>query len=319
MNMNIPTSKNLTSQEKSNTPLLLLGIVFILTIGTSLLPASWFGIEKQVRRYEPLNLGTISQPENLATDTDNDGAISWGEIIASSLSLSKEESGIKFETDPKVLAILNDPNNVTASFTKNAFLASTALQQGGIADESSKQEVVNQLLAEESKKIAPKIYTSLDISSVADSKITIKKYGNDVALILKNLITEKTITDELMSVTKYLQTADEANLVPLVTNSKRVEASIQKLLEVKVPKSAIPYHLIVLNRVSEYNNVLSNLSVVNTDAMRATAAIEKYHETILEALRIFPMLADYFNLKNITFSSHESGYIYVVGYTGVTH
>lgn len=319
MNMNISTSKNPVLQEKSNTPLLLLGIIFILTIGTSLLPASWFGIQQQTRRYEPLNLGNLAQPENLATDTNNDGAISWGELIASSLSLSPEETNTTFEVDMKGIAILNDPNNITASFTKNAFLAATALQQSGIQDEASKQKVIDQLFTEETGKIAPKVYTFSDVQSTTDTKITIKKYGNDVALILKNLITEKTITDELGSITTYIQTADESKLLPLETGVKKSAVAIQKLLEVKVPKSAIPYHLIVLNRVSEYNNVLSNLSVVNTDAMRATAAIEKYHETVLEALRIFPMLADYFNLKNITFSSNESGYIYVVGYTGVTH
>lgn len=318
-NMNIPTSKNLTSQEKSNTPLLLLGIIFILTIGTSLLPASWFGIEQQTRRYEPLNLGSIAQPENLATDTNNDGAISWGELIASSLSLSPEETNdLQLASDPEVIANLNNPNNITASFTKNAFLAATALEQSGISDEASKQEVINQLLSEESQKITPKIYMSSDVQSTADSKITIKKYGNDVALILKDLITEKSITDELISITQYLEKGDSASLLPLVTNAKRAEAAIQKLLKVQVPESAILYQIIILNRVSEYQNMLLNLSVANTDAIRATSAMKNYQTIVTLVLRTYPTLTDYFNLKNVTFSSNEPGYIYVVGYTGIT-
>lgn len=317
--MNVSTSRPAPFQEKTSAPLLLLGVLLLLTLGTSFLPASWFGIEKQVRRYEPLNLGTISQPENLATDTDNDGVISWKELVASSLSLSKEESNLQFETDPKGIAILNDPNNITASFTKNVYIASTALQQGGITDEASKEEVIKQLLAEESLKIAPKIYTSLDVLLTQDDKAAMKKYGNEVASILKNLITEKTITEELTSLANYLQTADETSLAPLVTNSKRVDAAIQKLLKVQVPKSALPYHVIVLNKLSEQGNMLSNLSVVNTDAMRATAAIKNYQATTISTLRTYSILAEYFTLKNITFSSNESGYIYVVGYTGVTH
>lgn len=317
--MNIPTSKNPILQEKSSAPLLLLGIIFILTIGASLLPASWFGIKQQTRRYEPLNLESLAQPENLATDTDNNGAISWGELIASSLSISEKNSDLQLTTNPEVIANLNDPTNISASFTKNAFLAATALQQGGITDETSKQEVINQLLLEENGKLTPKIYTSLDVQSTADTKITIKKYGNDVALILKDLITEKTITDELTSVTQYLEKGDSASLLPLVVNAKKADTAIQRLLKVQVPKSALLYHSIVLNRVSEYQNMLSNLSVANTDAMRATSAIKNYQTIITSVLRIYPILADYFNLNNTTFSSTEPGYIYVVGYTGITH
>ena len=319
MNMNIPTSKSLISQEKSNTPLLLLGIVFILTIGTSLLPASWFGIEPQTRRYEPLNLGNLAQPENLATDTNNDGAISWGELIASSLSLSPEATNATFETDAKGIAILNDPNNITASFTKNAYIASTALQQSGIVDEASKQEVFGQLLSEEGQKVSATVYTSSDVKLTTDDKVAIKKYGNAVATILKNLITKETVARDLVSVSGYLQTADEGNLLPLSADAEKVAAATKKLLALEVPKSALPYHLTTLNRVSEYSNILANLSAANTDAIRATVALKKYQEVTAATIRIYPMLGDYFNLKNVTFTSTEPGYIYIVGYNGITH
>ncbi len=316
--MNIPTSKNPILQEKSNTPLLLLGIVFILTIGTSLLPASWFGVQQQTRRYEPLNLGNLAQPENLATDTNNDGAISWGELIASSLALSPEDTDTTFEVDMKGIAILNDPNNITASFTKNAYIASTALQQSGIVDEASKQEVFSQLLSEEGQKVSATVYTSSDVQLTTDDKAAIKKYGNAAASILNNLVTKESIARDLASVSGYLQTADEKNLLPLIADAEKATAATKKLLALEVPKSALPYHLTTLNRVSEYSNTLANLSTANTDAIRATVALKKYQEVTAAVIRIYPMLGDYFNLKNVTFTSTESGYIYIVGYTGIT-
>ena len=319
MNMNIPTSKNVTLQEKSNTPLLLLGIVFILTIGTSLLPASWFGIEQQTRQYEPLNLGNLAQPENLANDTDQDGAISWGELIASSLSLTPEDTSAVFEADMKGIAILNDPNNLTASFTKNAYIASTALQQSGIFDEASKQEVFGQLLSEEGQKVSATIYTSSDVRLTTDERATIKKYGNAVATILNGLVTKETIAKDLASISGYLQTADESYLLPLATDVERVALATKKLLALDVPRSALPYHLTTLNRVSEYSNTLANLATANTDAIRATVALKKYEGVTAATIRIYPMLGDYFNLKNVTFTSTEPGYIYIVGYTGITH
>ncbi len=317
--MKTSPSKNLTPQVKSNTPLLLLGIILILAIGTSILPASWFGIEQQVRRYEPLNLGTLAQPENLATDTNNDGTISWGELIASSLYLSQEKANTTFEVDQKWITILNDPNNITASYTKNAYIASTALGQGGIVDEASKQDVMKQLFTEEIKMAEAKIYTFLDVNLVSDSKTTLKNYGNNVASILKNIITKDTVAQGLFGISGYLQTTDEKYLIPVTSNAKKVNTTLQKLLALQVPKSALPYHVTILNRVSEYANVLSNLSTANTDAMRATIALKKYQEVTASVIRIYPLLSDYFSLKNVTFTSTESGYIYTVGYNGITN
>lgn len=318
MNMNIPTSKNPILQEKNNTPLLLLGIVFILTIGTSLLPASWFGIQQQTRRYEPLNLGNLAQPENLATDTNNDGAISWGELIASSLSISEDEIETKTEIDPKEIAILNDQNNLTASFTKNAYIAGTTLLQNNILGEQESQQVMRQLLQDEVGKIVPKTYTPQDIQVVATNKTTIKNYGNETATILKGIITKESIVRDMTSLSNYLGTADSSALIPLIENGKKADAVLTKLLALKVPSSATIYHLQTLIRVSDYRDTLFNLSSADTDGVRATAALKKYQDTVTEALQIFPTLEMYFSSENVVFSSTEPGYLYIVGYTGIT-
>lgn len=306
-------------QQRMQTPFLVLGFLFVVAVGASIIPASWFGIHQTMRRYAPLNLGTLVTPENLANDTDHNGSISWKELVASSLTINPDDATSSFETDPKAIAILNDPNNLTGSFSKNLYIAATALNQSGIADEERKQQVINQLIAKETSKVTAQIYTSADITTFPDTKTSIKNYGNNVASILDGLITEKTIVQDLTSINNYLQTADASKLIPLQENAARADGVIKKLLTLKVPASAAAKDIVILNKLSEYEDTLVGLSVADTDALRATVALKKYHNTVVNALHSYTLLSTYFDAKNIIFSSSEPGYIFIVGYNGVAH
>lgn len=305
--------------EKVQAPFVVLGLLFVIAAGMSILPASWFGIQPQAHQYAPLNLESISQPENVASDTNHDGTISWKEYVASSLNLSPDAASTSLQADPESIAALNDPNNLTGSFSKNLYIAANALNQSGITDEDSKQKVINDLMAKETSKITAKIYTSADVILVPDSKTSMKDYGNGVASAMNKLITEKSIVQDLTSINGYLQTADATKLIPLQQNAVKVNSAIKKILALKVPSSAISSQVTVLNKLSEYEDTLLGLSVADTDALRATIAVKNYHDIVVNALRVYTVLGDYFDAKNITFSSSEPGYIFIVGYTGVTN
>lgn len=305
-----------SSPEKINAPLFILGILFIFTLGTSIIPASWFGITPPARQYAPLNLGNLAQPENLASDTDGNGSISWRELVASSLDISPDQAQLDIEVDPQALAVLNDENNLTASFSKNAYLASTALKGSPMLNEETQQDIINQLIKGEVQKLQPITFSAENVTTVADTKTSIKKYGNDVASAMNGLITTDSIVKDLTSINRYLGTAEEDNLLHLVQNAKKADEILSKLQSIQVPTSAVSHHLDLLKRVGEYRDMLINLSVANTDALRATAAIQKYQGIVVGTLRIYPLLGEYFTSKNITFSSSEPGYVYIVGYTG---
>lgn len=311
----------LQSREKITTPLFILTLLIVITLGTSVLPASWLGVHQTVRKYEPLNLGSLAQSEELAPDTDNDGTVSWKEYIAHSLNVQPESlsASSSIDVDPRAIASLNDPNNLTSSFTKNLYIASTAFRDNGIDDATLEQNTMNQLLAQEAKKVAPTSYTQSDVTVGSDdSKTALKIYGNSVASILHNLITEKSITDDLMSVANFAQTKNEGGLAPLMANEVKVNNALNALRALPVPKSATLVHVDVLNTLGTYANTLRALSGAYDDPMRATFAIKEYTQVTVGALRIVPQLGEFFNLKNIVFSSKESGHVYTVGYTETT-
>lgn len=303
--------ENLPHRERQ--PLLIIGFLLLLTLGVSLLPASWLGVKKQVVQLPPIDLSTIgSNPEY---DLDSDGTLSWKEFVSSSLNLS-EEVTLDIEPDPRAIAALNDPNNLTSSFTKNLYIASVALKEQGITDPSVEEKAMFQLMAKEAEKLQPVVYTESSLKTSPDSsKAALKAYGNAVAPILSTLITEKSITEDLTSFTNFVESENEGDLLPLIKNRTRVQSSLKSLLAMTVPKDAAAQHLDMINRVSVFAETLESLSRAYDDPVRATLVINSYTKHAVEALQSRPLLEAFFTSKNVTFSSKEPGYLFTAGYT----
>lgn len=302
-------------QEKANAPLLVLGGVVMLTLVAGIIPSSWFGIEPVQKRHAKIDLSSISLAD-VAEDENADGAFSWKEIVSSNLAeVDAQELGSR-QPDPKAIANLNDPNNLTASFSKNLYVASTYLSKNGINDALSQQETLNQLMAEEAKKLAETPYSIKDLKIArSEDKTSIKTYGNAVASILGNLVTSATMMDTIGSVQTYIESKDEAALPPLVAEYKRIDAKLEKMLDLEVPLSASTYHLLAVNRLNSYRNLLYNLSQIANDPLRTSLSIEKYGTTVLSVVKIYENFSSYFSAKNIVFSGKDAGYVFTVGYT----
>lgn len=306
-----------TQEKKINTPLLLIGTLIVLTVGTSLIPASWFGIKPQTRVYEPLKLSSLADPKNVAQDANNDGVISWKEFIASSLGEPDlATSTTRIETNPRTVAALNDPNNLTSSFTKNLYMASVALEQGGITDSQTEQQVVTDLIQKESEKLPRPTYTQADVKVSNDnSTAALKAYGNAVAEILDGLITEKSITDDLTATITFIQSENEGDLTSVLASRKKVDSAMQKLLSLSVPGKAVPTHVQVLNNIGTFDTTLQNLTKAYDDPVRATFALKTYSDDAITALHSIPILSQFFNQSNIVFSGKDAGYLFTAGYT----
>ncbi len=295
--------------------LMVLGLLALLMTITLIIPAKWVGVQPVPKRPQ-LQITSSSLIEGGIKDEDNDNAISWKELIVGTIppqDLPGEGSG---KPKPEVIAALNDPNNLTASFGKNLYLAAAALQSQNISSEAGQQEVVSQLILEEASKIIPTVYTYNNLKiAPTENKDSIKEYGNSVAKILQDVITSKTIESDMKALENFINTTDESTLLPIIKNHEIIDGRLQKLLNLSIPISASAYHLLTINRLAAHKDVLFNLSRASQDPMRATVVIDKYPDTMLKVLRVYGEFATYFNLQNIVFSSKEAGYIFTIGYT----
>jgi hypothetical protein len=282
----------------------------VLTFGVSLLPASWFGVKKEAALYPPLNLGAIAAYDSGASDADQDGVTTWREYIANSLNLP-EDATTSVEVDDRSIAQLNDPNNLTSSFTKNLYIASVALQQNGIADQESKQSTLDQLVKKESEKVSVPSYTksSLKISS-DNSPAGLKAYGNALGKALSGLITKETISSQLLSINSFVQSENEGDLLPVTEGALKGETAINKLLQISVPSQASDMHLALLNKFAAYATALDNISKAYDDPLRATFSIHSFIDVTLAALQTIGDADAFFASKNVVFTAKESGYLF---------
>ncbi|MDB5259928.1 MAG: hypothetical protein JWN37_159 [Candidatus Nomurabacteria bacterium] len=296
-------------------PLLGVGFLIVFILLVSLIPSRWFGIHP-VRYSNPtLDLNDVSSPYQIATDINNDGALSWNEIVNETFKSGNTDVQ-NTPVDPKAIAELNDSNNLTASFTKNLYVSANYLKQNQITDQGSQQQVLDQLVAQEAAKIVPTIYTTDSLHvGVADDSATLKAYGNKIAPILQQLITKKVLTDDLTAINSFTQTKNETDLSSIVNNKNRVDDLLKKLLDMPVPPSALTYHLLAINRVAAYRDNLDNLSKAKSDSIRATIAMGDYQNIVTMDIRLHEVFTQYFNAKNVVFSSKDAGYEFTVGYT----
>lgn len=304
-----------TLTPQKNLPLLFLGGLVLLTIATAFIPAKWFGIEPKSVTRARVDFSSIS-PSDVAEDTNNDKAISWKELIESTLGPTERSELEGKEADPKVIAELNDPNNLTASFSKNLYVASTYLSQDPNVTEEDKQDVINQLIQQEAAKITPTTYGFKDLNiASAESKASVTLYGNTVAKLLENLITEQSIAATAGAIETFLTTRDGKDLAAIETERVKVDAALKKLLAVSTPLSGAAYQAVAVNRVAAYRDTLYNLAQAGDDPIRATLFIEKYPDVLVSTLRIHNELSAYFESQNVTFLGKDPGYVFTIGYT----
>jgi hypothetical protein len=221
----------------------------------------------------------------------------------------------KIPVDQKEIDTLNDPNNLTASFAKNLYLTGAYFEKNGITDEASKEQAMTALIQQEKAKIVPNTYSYKDINvAKAESKDSIRTYGNAIASILENIITEKVMLDDISSISNFITSKDAKDLEPILKNKKRMDTIMSKLLTLSVPPSAVIFHLATLNNVAAYRDMITDLAGSEEDPLRATIVIDKYTLTAINAGRATLQLSNYFTIKNIVFSPKEKGYIFTAGY-----
>ncbi len=295
---------------------ILLAVLLLITASSAVIPASWFGIN--VKNNNPsLDLTSVKTIDLVGKNKEGSPA-TWKDLTEQAF---KDRPEILAETkatpvNQKDLDALNDPNNLTASFSKNLYVASNYLNQNGGGDSVVQQDILDQLMAQEAVKIIPTKYIFKDINvAKAESRDSIKDYGNNLALILKDMITSYSMKTDLSGVADFLKSENIKSLDPVTNDYKKIDAKLKKLLAISVPLSASTYHIITVNQVAAYRDNLYNLSQIVADPLRARISFEKYAEISISTLNLYKDLSKYFDMKNIVFSSKEAGYVFTAGYT----
>ena len=305
------------TQRSAPKSLIVIGCVALILVLSSLVPARWFGISSMTYKNKPLDLYTLPSVKEIAEDTDGDGIISWQEVVHQNNNLTLNENNDQEEgVNEDVINVLNNPNNLTSSFSKNLYITSLYLQKNGLTDKTYTESALKELVAQEAEKIIPTTFSLSDLTiASSETKNSLKFYGNSIAPLLDKVVTENDITRDLSSINSFSQSNNKKDLIPLEENVVRLNLILQKILALSVPPSAVPYHILFLNRVALYRDTVLALAGASVDPVRATIAMQKYTDTVVLAVRTISQFTNYFTEKNIIFSAQDAGYVFTSGYT----
>lgn len=297
--------------------IILLVSIILLTVMVGFLPASWFGIKSPNIKYKKLDLSQPASIKDVATDVDNNGIVDWNEFISQTTGKTQLESSLfsKNNPDPKIVEALNDPNNITTSFSKNLYLTSSYIKQYG-GQESNRDEVVEKLLIDESSKIAFNPFQYKDIRVSATETISSrKKYGNDLGVIISIGIKSGLALNDLDTIQSYVKNQDSYSLSLLKEKASTASSIVISIQKEEVPPSAAAYHLSLLNNVAEYSNMMKNIATADTDPLRASISFKNYTDVTAKMLQSIAAMSQYFLSQDIDFSKNDSGFIFSPSYT----
>lgn len=309
----IDMEPNTTTGSVASRSLAALGVMIVLLLLSAVMPASWFGVKPKA--YTKLDLNDLTPTSRLAGEGGGLVEDAWREAAIDSLGTSTKELVKTTKIDPAAQKRLLDPNNLTASFSKNLFAASAYLKQNG-TDGVNQEDLIKTLMNEEAKKITLKVYTTSDIKINNNATMSDKKaYGNALGSILKKAETYKLGEGEAEALNDYLTKKDPALLLTFITKRANTDKLIQEMLSINVPLSAVPYHLLALNRASEYRTMIDGFSTADNDPVRASIAFNGYIPTIKALAGALGNLSSYFGSENIVFTKNDAGYRFTTGYT----
>lgn len=309
-------------EEKSTTASRSIAVALIVLVLVALsvaMPSSWFGSKaKSENQKLTIDVSRIKSKKAIATDENTDGMVTWKEVMEQTLPMTEEqkEELKNLPVDQRAIDALNDESNLTASFSKNLYLMAASIQENNITNEDTKRALMEKISQEEANKIQPKSYTDKDvIIAKAETKASIKAYGNAIFPLLDGIITKESITGNMTGVLTYLESNNTSGLPYLYKDKKRLDTLLKKLSLTEVPPSAILIHIQMLNRISVYKEVVDNLSRVESDPIRTSLVLEQYIPAGRAVVEMFTKYTDYFNRQNVTFTSREAGYVFITGYT----
>jgi hypothetical protein len=301
-------------QISTKQALIVLGSLVLVLASTLVVPAKWVGIESKT--YKKLNLNDLTPISSLSEDSDNNNSPDWRDLAVASLGTSTKKAMSEAKVDPELQKRLNDPNNLTSSFSKNMYIASSYLKQNSGSTADDQKNLINSIVQQEASKITVTEYTEGDINILKkETESDRKKYGNSLGLLMQKADTYKIGEGDVEIIKAYTVNKDASMLTSFVVKKDKLDTLIKSLTTMSVPYSAVPYHLLALNKISEYRTILDSFAKTDTDPVRSTISFNNYLPVANSLFIALNNMRGYFTAENVIFTKDESGYIFSPEYT----
>jgi hypothetical protein len=203
-----------------------------------------------------------------------------------------------------------ESSNITDSVGKSLLINLGSAKSQGLGDDIPTQ---NQIVAQAAAQIAAskpnKVYTSADLTIVADSPATLKAYGNGVIQILdQNPAASEAAT--LTAVGNATDKNDASELDALPPIGDAYASIVTQLLALPVPKTLSPFDLSTINTYSAMVATYPDMEATLTDPLRGIVGMQTFEAQLDLLGKVFTNIASALNKDGILFNKGEPGSIW---------
>lgn len=197
-------------------------------------------------------------------------------------------------------------NNLTDSVARSLLIRLTDAKAQGLGDDIPTQE---QLIAEAAaslRETASVVYTKTDITSVGQTNDSLRIYGNKVMRVFM-LHTQASAQTVLLAAGQAVDYQDAKYLANLSAVQADYVALAADLAAISVPTTLVPFHLQLINDLSQMADAVGNIRTIVTDPLRGLTGLQTFEAAEDEAVRVLTTIASTFSKSGILFSKDEPG------------
>lgn len=269
-----------------------------------------------------------------AKDSDNDGLPDWEEALYGT-DPNNPHSFSPTLTDGQAVAMgLIKPKFATAAASttdlSNTTLSSVKTQPGTLTDQFAQQlfkqylqnrgatqptpeqiaaytqQAVNDLLRNDT---VPDAYAQKDVHVSGQGVAALKSYAAaaEAAFAAHTVQTSK---DELSYFMDYIQQNDLSALTTVKAIATAYGTTAKALIVIPVPQEAAYAQLEIVNGMASMGEVLSDMSAMQTDPLRALVGIAAYTNSQAKLTRGLADMAKVFAAEQVTFTQGDPGYFF---------
>ncbi len=248
-------------------------------------------------------------------DSDGDGSKDWEEILAGTNPHDPKDkpSFPKKTITADVTKTGTEKLEPVDLISRDFFARYMELRQtGASADKVNQQELVNNTISK-IKLSEAKPYLSSEIKVRADnSKESVKRYGNEIAVVFNKYALVGTNTRNEGVIAKDALTQQDESILkeldPIIQSDKNI---INGILKIEAPQSISTMHLDLLNSMNNILFVAQSFKKIITDPIAGIQASSQYIPSRDGLIKSMRAIQSYFNYLGIKYDPSEAGVLFV--------
>ncbi|MFA5932115.1 MAG: hypothetical protein WC793_01930 [Candidatus Paceibacterota bacterium] len=244
---------------------------------------------------------TTTLKELVYKDEDGDGVPDWEEGLygldptkkettpgtPDSVAINKLKAKENDANQANAENIQNEENlTQTDKFSRELFSSTAALNQNGIMDQNTADQLSNSLASKIQNTPIRKIFLLSDIKVINDNSIkAVKSYNDTLNNIQQKYPNKGTVLDVLQKFVIDENNVDSSVLVELDPIIKQTQGTINEMAKMNVPQFLASTHLDILNALERLSENTSDIRLYDSDVIVALSGISQYQNnaTLLES------------------------------------